>query len=42
MGRKLYEIEQKVFPKRFDELKKVKVKTPNGIIEKPLLARKKK
>jgi len=42
MGRKLYEIEQKVFPKRFDELKKVKVKTPNGIIEKPVLARKKK
>jgi hypothetical protein len=41
MGRKLYEIEQKVFPKRFDELKKIKVKTPNGIIEKPLLARKK-
>lgn len=41
MGRKLYEVEQKVYPKRFDELKKIKVRTPNGIVDKPLLARKK-
>jgi hypothetical protein len=41
MGRKLYQVEQKVFPKRFDELKKIKVRTPNGIVDKPLLARKK-
>ena len=40
MGRKLYEVEQKVYPNRFKELKKIKVKTPNGIIEKPLMARK--